>query len=647
MTDKESWREDAETLRASSGADDSLVRPLATNQRIISRISDGIYRQPASALRELVANAYDADASWVAIKTDAPLFTSITVEDDGVGMSPEALMHTLGNIGGSAKRSAIGTELGVTAADTNLSPAGRPLIGKMGIGMFSVAQLTRTFQIVTKVKGDDFRTVAIVLLHQYSDSPKGDPDEPVETGRFRAWKESTSDLDAHGTSIYLTSIRPQARDTLQSRFLWDRIDAAADDDEDGGGRPAIPQYYVGRTNSAGEMVSNDLAPARRLPWTDDEGPLERFESLVEAVWKHADASRETTKLANVFDNYFQAIWDLALWLPLRYVGEDPFEVLLKHAEIPAYFLSPLLQKGKASPLGDDDSRTRALAALAQLGHDPATREDFRVSIDGLELRRPIKFVDLPKGQQVLEQPLLFVGGRNETFDGLSEDVSGGSLKFFGYLFWNPVIAPIDHRGVLLRLHNAAGTRFDSTFLGYQVSELTRLRQISGEIFVTQGLEPALNIDRESFNQAHPHSVIITKWLHSALRQLATAQKRVASEARKARHEEARSRARSRAEEIVQRARELGASEHADFRPIRIRVDGRTTAQGEWVASPAEIAAAAAVPGAATSANSKSLRTLETILDILNSYHLLDDLREDERLALFGLILEALDSDLDS
>jgi hypothetical protein len=66
---------------------------------------------------------------------------------------------------------------------------------------------------------------------------------------------------------------------------------------------------------------------------------------------------------------------------------------------------------------------------------------------------------------------------------------------------------------------------------YQVSEQTRLRQITCEIFVSEGLDSALNIDRESFNNAHPHAVYITRWLHGALRQLATAQKKAASEVR--------------------------------------------------------------------------------------------------------------------
>jgi hypothetical protein len=109
------------------------------------------------------------------------------------------------------------------------------------------------------------------------------------------------------------------------------------------------------------------------------------------------------------------------------------------------------------------------------------------------------------------------------------ELSGGPLKFEAYLFWTPKIAPTEHQGSLIRIHGASGTLFDPTFMRYQVAEQTRLRQITCEIFVSEGLDSALNIDRESFNNAHPHAVFITKWLHNALRQLATAQKKASSE----------------------------------------------------------------------------------------------------------------------
>ena len=72
---------------------------LATSERIIARVTDGIYREPWAAFRELVANAYDADASYVVIETGQPDFRRMTVRDDGIGMSPKTLAYILGSSG--------------------------------------------------------------------------------------------------------------------------------------------------------------------------------------------------------------------------------------------------------------------------------------------------------------------------------------------------------------------------------------------------------------------------------------------------------------------------------------------------------------------------------------------------------------------
>ena len=128
---------------------------LRTDERVLARVTDGIYRQPGSAIRELVSNAYDADARRVVIKTDRPRFRTLSVEDDGMGMTSAVLAHLLNHIGGSAKRSGEGAKLGIASTeDPTRSPLGRRLIGKMGIGLFSVSQLTHRFQIITKTAGD-------------------------------------------------------------------------------------------------------------------------------------------------------------------------------------------------------------------------------------------------------------------------------------------------------------------------------------------------------------------------------------------------------------------------------------------------------------------------------------------------------------
>ena len=78
------------------------------------------------------------------ILTDAPRFGQrLQSAIMGRGLSPEVLTHLVKHIGGSAKRSEIGKKLEVTSsANVNRSPGGRQLIGKLGIGLFSVAQFT-------------------------------------------------------------------------------------------------------------------------------------------------------------------------------------------------------------------------------------------------------------------------------------------------------------------------------------------------------------------------------------------------------------------------------------------------------------------------------------------------------------------------
>ena len=43
-----------------SSSESPVKTVLRTDERVLARVTDGIYRQPGSALRELVSNAYDA-----------------------------------------------------------------------------------------------------------------------------------------------------------------------------------------------------------------------------------------------------------------------------------------------------------------------------------------------------------------------------------------------------------------------------------------------------------------------------------------------------------------------------------------------------------------------------------------------------------
>nr|SPS05553.1 conserved protein of unknown function [Candidatus Nitrotoga fabula] len=521
-------------IKTNIGREHCISTKLMTDERIIARVTDGIYRQPASAIRELISNAYDADATRVVINTDAPRFNRISVEDNGHGMSPEAITHLLYHIGGSAKRSGIGHNLGITApADPTKSPNGRKLIGKIGIGLFSVSQLTHTFQIITKVKGDDFRTIATVALKQYLDdevmSPTANGQQEFESGKVNIWREKALDKGAHGTTIVLTTIRPQARDILRSWEIWSAIEQS-ESNHDPNDHQVLepPRFHIGRVNGQdSDLLQKTSGQYSSVPWTEHDEPEEAFKKLVQGVWDEIGLSNPNPQLDRIFDYYLRMVWQLSLAIPLPYIEEHIFD--MPQEEWAEIFMLANSTKGSAKQITPE--KDKKIRNIQDFSDSSNAFGQFDVYFDNLKLFRPIKFKNLPTTSHALKKPLVFLGKCNEQFETLPRELSGGPLSFEAYLFWNPKIVPTEHQGVLIRIHGSSGTLFDPTFMRYQVSEQTRLRQITCEIFVREGLDSALNIDRESFNNAHPHSVYIAKWLHSALRQLATAQKRIANVAR--------------------------------------------------------------------------------------------------------------------
>ncbi len=69
-----------------SREDDTYIRPL--DEDTVARIAAGeVVERPASAVKELLENSLDADASRIAVEVDAGGTERIRVADDGVGMS--------------------------------------------------------------------------------------------------------------------------------------------------------------------------------------------------------------------------------------------------------------------------------------------------------------------------------------------------------------------------------------------------------------------------------------------------------------------------------------------------------------------------------------------------------------------------------
>ena len=99
------------------GIDPSILRELS-----------GVYKPFVKALKELVSNAFDADADHVQI-TIADDFSSVTVIDDGEGIAPFEFRNDFTRIGGGSRR-----WLGERTRKSHLR------IGSKGIGFLALAR---------------------------------------------------------------------------------------------------------------------------------------------------------------------------------------------------------------------------------------------------------------------------------------------------------------------------------------------------------------------------------------------------------------------------------------------------------------------------------------------------------------------------
>lgn len=204
-----------------------------------------------------------------------------------------------------------------------------------------------------------------------------------------------------------------------------------------------------------------------VPWSKEDSSETAFLKLVKSIWNEVNISNPKPKLTDLFDYYLKMVWDISLSIPTEYIEGDLFEIPFNE-QFYTYKISNS-PKGQASSLDLKIGETLNDA----LGLEKKSTDKFEVFIDELKLFRPIVFENLPVSSNSVKKPMVFVGYYKESFDGRSIDITGGPLEFKAYLFWNSKIAPVEHQGSLIRIHNASGTLFDETFLKYQVQEVTR------------------------------------------------------------------------------------------------------------------------------------------------------------------------------
>jgi len=177
--------------------------PVVVDKSHLLTIGTRLYTESLDLIRELVANAYDADATEVRISF---LENMIVVEDNGSGMDEEGLKQYF-TIGSPFKKENI------------ISPMYKRLrIGEFGIGKFSALTACERFEVTT-VKNSFSATVIF-------DSSSWSQGEKWELPIVR---HATNGKKANGTRVVLTSLKKKFPLDQLERRLKEKIPLAVPD----------------------------------------------------------------------------------------------------------------------------------------------------------------------------------------------------------------------------------------------------------------------------------------------------------------------------------------------------------------------------------------------------------------------------------
>lgn len=178
--------------------DDELE--LRFDPHTVEHLGSQMYSRLPNAVAELVANAYDADASEVTVTITGPARDQIIiVHDDGHGMNLDDLQNKYLQIGRNRRR------IDGADAPANFSENGRRHVsGKKGIGKLALFGIGDEVRVQTKRRNETAQfEITLNYQHMLSTGEKVyRPELEVAAG---------AEMDDHGTTIRLSGLRRTSR----------------------------------------------------------------------------------------------------------------------------------------------------------------------------------------------------------------------------------------------------------------------------------------------------------------------------------------------------------------------------------------------------------------------------------------------------
>lgn len=234
--------------------------PVEISYKILELFSGGLYSSPTKAIEELVANSFDAFASWVHVLISRDLDSDnaiIAVVDDGDSMDIDGL-KALWKIGESTK-----------ADELKIDKNKRLPIGKFGIGKLATWVLSRELTYICKQNN---KYLAVTMFYSNLDKNK-----TVENSKLNLdvrnlskdeAKEALKILETCGfdlnilfknnvdtwTASILSNLKPMVKDLKTGRLEWVLSTAM----------PLMPDFRSFLNNKEIKPVKLDTKPINKL-----------------------------------------------------------------------------------------------------------------------------------------------------------------------------------------------------------------------------------------------------------------------------------------------------------------------------------------------------------------------------------------------